>query len=216
MKIIITNLLVITYAFSQYDIYDLDHYKFNQDTVDATYSSDMLKSLIIPGWGQLSKNDPMWKPLLFFGIELFAINSVLQFREKSQSIRFEFENYADNHWSLNRWYNNTKIIFPNKWNEIIIGTHKLGLVIDGNYYYTDNLENLVREYSWLDILVVRDRDFYENIGKYDQFVGGWDDEYDDPFDSEGNWYTQKKGNVESIILTKRKNYYRNLRLLLFL
>ena len=53
MKIIITNLLVITYAFSQYDIYDLDHYKFNQDTVDATYSSDMMKSLIIPGWGQL-------------------------------------------------------------------------------------------------------------------------------------------------------------------
>ena len=39
----------------------------------------------------------------------------------------------------------------------------------------------------------------------------WDDEYDDPFDSEGNWYSQKKGNVESIILTKRKNYYINIK-----
>ena len=211
MKIIVTNLLLITALFSQYDIYDLGHYQFKQDTAETAYSSDMLKSLIIPGWGQLSKNDPMWKPLLFFGIELLAINSTLEYRKKSESIRFDFENFADNHWSLNRWYNNTKIIFPNKWNEIIIGTHKLGLVIDGNYYYTDNLESLVQQYSWSDILVVRDRDFYENIGKYDQFVGGWDDEYDDPFDSEGNWYSQKKGNVESIILTKRKNYYRNLR-----
>ena len=59
--------------------------------------------------------------------------------------------------------------------------------------------------------MVRDIDFYENIGKYDQFVGGWDDEYDNPFDGVVNWYTQKKGSVESVILTKRKNYYRNLR-----
>ncbi len=164
MKIIVTNLLLIATVFSQYDIYDLDHYQFKQDTAETAYSSDMLKSLIIPGWGQLSKNDPMWKPLLFFGIELLAINSTLEYRKKSESIRFDFENFADNHWSLNRWYNNTKIIFPNKWNEIIIGTHKLGLVIDGNYYYTDNLESLVQQYSWSDILVVRDRDFYENIG----------------------------------------------------
>ena len=42
-------------------------------------------------------------------------------------------------------------------------------------------------------------------------MGGWDDEYDNPFDGVGNWYTQKKGSVESVILTKRKNYYRNLR-----
>ena len=36
-------------------------------------------------------------------------------------------------------------------------------------------------------------------------------EYDDPFDTNGNWFTEEKGNVESIILTKRKDYYRSLR-----
>jgi hypothetical protein len=73
------------------------------------------------------------------------------------------------------------------------------------------LAELVNNYGWSEIAVIRDRDFYENIGKYDQFVGGWDDEYDDPFDTNGNWFTEKKGNVESIMLTKRKDYYRSLR-----
>ena len=83
--------------------------------------------------------------------------------------------------------------------------------INDNYYYTDQLNDLIKIYDWNNIYVIRDRDFYENIGKYDQFVGGWDDEYDDPFDNKGNWYTQQKGKVESIILTKNKNYYRDLR-----
>ena len=83
--------------------------------------------------------------------------------------------------------------------------------INGNYYFSDKLTDLIKSYTWTEITVIRDRNFYENIGKYDQFVGGWDDVYDDPFDSEGSWYTIKKGNVESIILTEQKNHYRSLR-----
>ena len=58
---------------------------------------------------------------------------------------------------------------------------------------------MLEKHQWSNIKVIRDRDFYENIGKYDQFVGGWDDPYDDPFDQKGKWYTFKKGNYESII-----------------
>ena len=211
MKQILLNLFLISSLLSQYNAYDLNHYDYSRDSLETELSTSMLKSFIIPGWGQLSNKDPLWKPFIFFGIEVLTIGSAIHYTKTSEIIRNDFENYADDHWRLNLWYDNTKIIFPDRWNEIIIGTHKIGLQIDGKYYFSDNLESLVQQYDWSQIFVVRDRDFYENIGKYDQFVGGWDDEYDNPFDGVGNWYTQKKGSVESVILTKRKNYYRNLR-----
>ena len=58
-------------------------------------------------------------------------------------------------------------------------------MINGDYYYTDQLVDLKGKYLWNDILVIRDRDFYENIGKYDQFVGGWSD-------VSTNWYWEEK------------------------
>ena len=51
-----------------------------------------------------------------------------------------------------------------------------------------------------DIVVVRDRHFYENIGKYDQFVGGWNDAAD-------AWYWEEKDvgdSIEIVIKTPMK------------
>ncbi len=209
-----TQLIVIstlTIVFSQYNVYDINNYNYFQDSIRVNSPAPMFKSFILPGWGQLSKKDPKWKSILFFGVEIITVGSNLHYSKKSNDFKNNFENHADMHWDLKRWYENTKVIFPDRWSDIIIGTHKLGLKIDGDYFNTNTLESLTKQYSWSEIQVVRDRDFYENIGKYDQFVGGWDDKFDDPFDSEGNWFTVKKGNVESIILTKKKNHYRDLR-----
>ena len=196
--------------YSQFDVYNLKNYNYMQDSLRINTSAP-IKSFIIPGWGQLAKKDPLWKPILFFGIESMAIGSNIYFTEKSDNFKVDFENYADLHWDLERWFENTKIIFPSNWRDIIIGTHKLGLKINGNYFNTNALEALSKKHSWSDIQVVRDRDFYENIGKYDQFVGGWSDDFDNPFDTEGNWFSEKKGDVESVILTKKKNFYRDMR-----
>ena len=211
MKILLLIIFIFSKVFCQYDVYNLNNYNYLQDSLKVNKSIPMLKSFLLPGWGQLSKKDPLWKPILFFGIESIAIATNYHHTKKSNDFRDDFENYADLHWDLELWYENTKMIFPDRWSDIIIGTHKLGLKINGNYFYSSDLENLSKQYSWSDIKVLRDRDFYENIGKYDQFVGGWDDEFDDPFDDEGNWYSQKKEGVESVILTKKKNYYRDLR-----
>ena len=211
MKALISTIFTLSIALCQYDVYNINNYNYFQDSVRVNTSTPMLKSFILPGWGQLSKNDPLWKPILFFSMESIAISSHFHFIKKSDVFRNDFETYADLHWDLKRWYENTKIIFPDRWSDIIIGTHKLGLKINGEYFNTNKLEILSKQYQWSDIQVVRDRDFYENIGKYDQFVGGWDDDFDNPFDSKGNWYSEKKGDVESVILTKKKNYYRNLR-----
>ena len=205
-------LIIFSISFGQFNKYDLENYPIQRSEIEMPVPAKaMFKSFILPGWGQVQNEDPLWKPLLFAGVEVLGIFSSFHYEKRAENIRLDFEAYGDNHWALERWYTNTQKIFPDRWKEIIVGTHKLGLKIAGNYYHTDRLAELVNNHGWSEIAVIRDRDFYENIGKYDQFVGGWDDEYDDPFDTNGNWFTEEKGNVESIILTKRKDYYRSLR-----
>jgi hypothetical protein len=211
MKVQLIAISTLSIVFSQYNVFDINNYNYFQDSIRVSSPVPMFKSFILPGWGQLSKKDSKWKSFVFFGVEIITAGSNLHYSKKSNDFKNSFENHADMHWDLKRWYENTKLIFPDRWSDIIIGTHKLGLKINGDYFNTNSLESLAKQYAWSDIQVVRDRDFYENIGKYDQFVGGWDDKFDDPFDGEGNWYTVKKGNVESVILTKKKNHYRDLR-----
>ena len=212
MKFLITLFLLQKLIFAQYDYYDIKNYVLKKDSLFLPLPAKaMFKSLLIPGWGQAQNNDYWWKSALLAAVDVLGIFSSIKLTNEAENIRRDFERYGDDHWTLERWYNNTRLIFPNSWKNILIGTHNLSLNINGNYYFTDELNDLIETHGWNAISVIRDRDFYENIGKYDQFVGGWDDEYDNPYDSKGNWYTIKKGNVESIILTKNKNYYRDLR-----
>ena len=211
IKILLFNIF-LSIGLAQFNPYDLNNYTVQRDTVGIPLATKaMFKSLFIPGWGQIQNKDSWWKAIIFAGVETLGIISAVNFENKAETIRRDFEAFGDKHWELERWYKNTQKIFPDSWQNTIIGTHKLGLKINGNYYFSDKLTDLIKLYTWTEITVIRDRNFYENIGKYDQFVGGWDDVYDDPFDSEGSWYTIKKGNVESIILTEQKNHYRNLR-----
>ena len=212
MRLLIILLFFQTLSFAQYNLYSINNYSIKQDSLlQPLPTKAMFKSLLIPGWGQYQNKDDIWKTVAFISVEIAGIISSIQLTNKAENIRHDFEKYGDDHWTLERWYNNSRLIFPNNWKNILIGTHKLSLNINGNYYFTDELSNLIEIYRWNDISVIRDRDFYENIGKYDQFVGGWDDKYDNPFDGKGNWYTIQKENVESIILTKNKNYYLDLR-----
>ncbi|MFQ6674100.1 MAG: hypothetical protein ACE5GH_04870, partial [Fidelibacterota bacterium] len=66
---------------------------------------------------------------------------------------------------------------------------------------------------WIDgAQVVRNGEFYENIGKYDQFVAGWDDLYDEN-GKEGWWEEQKSvgDSVEVLVMTERRNRYLDMR-----
>ncbi|MBC8344921.1 MAG: hypothetical protein ISR82_02325 [Candidatus Marinimicrobia bacterium] len=212
MRFTILCLLFLSNGTAQYDLYNKANFPVQRDSIGLPLPvKAMFKSLIIPGWGQLQNKDPWWKPVLFAGVETLGWVSSNRYSNRAEDIRRDFESYGDIHWEIERWYTQTKTIFPDMWENIIIGTHKMGLKINGDYYHTDELTDLLVYHSWSEISVIRDRDFYENIGKYDQFVGGWDDAYDDPFDTVGNWWTVQKGSVESIILTKQKDYYRDLR-----
>ena len=101
----------------------------------------------------------------------------------------------------------------------INGTHKLTLVLSGslavqygNYVSSDSLENNAHWVYTNEVSVLRDRDFYENIGKYDQFVGGWIDCYG--LANNQLWFEVEKDvgdSTEIIISTPNKENYVNQR-----
>ena len=171
----------------------------------------MLYSLILPGVGQWYNKSPAWKIGLFAGIEAASIFSRLQWRKKAEDIRLKYEIFADDNWDLETWISNTLNTPLGNYADVHInGTHKLILVLSGslaeqygNYVSSDSLENNVHWVYTGEVNVLRDRDFYENIGKYDQFVGGWEDVRSDWF-----WDEKKlEDSTELVIKTPMKVDY---------
>ena len=205
----------------------------------------LLRSLIIPGWGQLDNKSPWWKPVLFAGVEIAGIAGWYKWNKKAEKLRLDYENFADEHWSLYSWITNTIILqdllsdslasLGYNWDPDvqIIGTHHLNIIYDKKMYSSDcfgiadysstqcyfsGYENYTPSLfnSWIDtffvnnpdsISVISNRDYYENVGKYDQFVAGWEGILDN--------YIIKYKNVgdstEIIISSPLKNDYLNQR-----
>lgn len=172
----------------------------------------MLYSLVLPGAGQYYNKSPLWKSALFAGMELAGLAAWWSWKSKAEDIRLEYEQFGTDHWSLSDWYTNTQLIFPDNYSSMFSGTHKIMLIAGDEYFSSEFLDSLWGVYGdWSQIDFIRDRDFFENIGKYDQFVGGWDDCYDG---STQLWYEEEKDvgdSTEVIKLTPNKDHYRDLR-----
>ena len=202
----------------------------------------LLRSLVFPGWGQMYNKSPWWKTALFAGIEVAGIVGIVQLNKKAENLRLDFEAFADEHWNFSRWIRNTPLTkshwtsdlnIPDVWNYngvdttmydvIIDGTHSLSVLFQEQLYstpcfndtshYCDPLYNY--EDELLDFMqVVRDLHFYENIGKYDQFVGGWDDLGNAANDSTQGWWIKEKrteDGTEILIMTRNKDKYLDMR-----
>ena len=200
------------------------------DSTAADYpGKPLLMSLLVPGLGQLSNKEPLWKPSLFFGTEILSVAGFIYANRKAEDIRVDYQNFANQNWSLQNWYNFTQLIGIEKFShngkaitnsmfdamKDYTGTHHITIHLKGavknalntEFLSSDSLGLLavylgVSEYSDL-IGTVNDRHFYENIGKYDQFVGGWSDARTD-------WYYEEKDvgdSIEIIIKTPKKQLY---------
>ena len=188
-----------------------------QDQKTVYPGKPLLMSLVLPGAGQYYNKAPAWKTALFFGMELASILAWNNFKNKAESIRKEYQNFADENWSLENWvYNRFNPVSP-EWGSIpalssLTGTHDLRLVVSGDLANDLNIsghissDSLEKHPEWFysgDVTAVRDRHFYENIGKYDQFVGGWGDARD-------GWYEFEKNvgdSTEMVIKTPYKEDY---------
>ena len=212
-------------TFSFYD--NGGHLFFTDDTtaeVDSTVvpvvnypAKPMLYSLLIPGLGQYKNGDPLWKSAVFVGIEVGSIVAAMPWNKRAEDIRKEYELYGDEHWSLRDWVENTQI------NPItgliqyadfkLDGTHDLDLHLSGSleeeFGEFISSDSLAAHPEWVftdEVTILQDQHFYENIGKYDQFVGGWDDI--------DQWYIKEKtveDTVETILMTPNKKGYNDER-----
>ncbi len=173
----------------------------------------MLYSLLLPGLGQYKNGDPLWKSAIFVGVELASIAGWVQWSKQAEDIRNQYEQFGDSHWTLKSWVENTllnPITGLVQYDDFQLdGTHKLSLHLSGilaeNYGEFVSSDSLVSHPEWIysdDLTLSKDQHFYENIGKYDQFVGGWDDIE--------QWYVKEKtveDTIEIILMTPNKNDY---------
>jgi len=190
--------------------------------LDENYpGKPLIMSLILPGSGQFYNKAPLWKTLSFFGVELGALLMWRNSINTANRIKKEYQEFADVNWDVDTWvynrFNPTTIQNEEmSWTNFaalnkLTGTHHINLILSGALANELNLnevssDSLEMNPDWIgtdEIQVVRDRHFYENIGKYDQFLGGWSD-------AREAWYWEEKDvgdSIEVIIKTPKKKSY---------
>ena len=160
----------------------------------------MLYSAILPGSGEYSMGYTN-RGYLFLGIEAIAVGTWYIFNQKGLDTQDKYRAYADEHWSLDRWFydyskwegttadsifiNFDADYYPKIWDD----SHHLNFSVNGNYFSSNSVEfeDFYDDYALSDSLmavnffndnniqVEKDHHYYENIGKYDHFYAGWED-----------------------------------------
>ena len=193
---------------------------------DSTFypGKPLLLSLVVPGLGQVYNKEPLWKPGVFIATEIVSITSIMYANKKADEIRMDYQKFADENWNVKDWWNFTQSgpeVIDNKGLDFTdnklkamrdyVGTHHLTIHLKGDLVNLFNTEFLTSDSLSIlsgyldsdDLSMVKDRHYYENIGKYDQFVGGWSD-------VSTSWYWEEKDvgdSTEIVIKTPMKQSY---------
>lgn len=157
----------------------------------------MVLSLAVPGAGQLYVGQPK-RTVLFIGMEILSIWAWNNYAQQGKDATKDFEAYADEYWSFWRWLNTYQDYRTDPWGtepgQIYVGpgTDKLGhplefyIDIDGDgnleIYNTKDHSSVLEPYLSTDpvirdtiVFIARNHEYYENIGKYNQFFSGWEE-----------------------------------------
>lgn len=136
-----------------------------------------LMSAAVPGAGQFYVGEKWWAAG-FLGVEALGWGLWYNRKTYGEDMEDEYKQFADNKWNfgawLEKWANNPGA-FGESHEINVVRLNQQGDIIDGSLmevsdtFYVDYAEDPDR------YMVVKDRDYYENIGKYDQFVAGWQD-----------------------------------------
>jgi len=141
-----------------------------------------LMSLVLPGAGELYVGSKI-KAVIFAGTEAALWTMYYSYTKKGNNLIKKYKKFADEHWDLKRWYlwglENELTGLRNTLNE----SHFIWILNrENNKEYIaidDSLDKYLPE--WEQLIVddkfspVKTDEYYENIGKYDQFASGWDD-----------------------------------------
>lgn len=116
---------------------------------DKSLPLGIILSLAIPGAGEVYSGRVKWG-LMFLGIEALGWTAYFRYEAKGDDIDAEFRRYADQHWDAGTY---------RQWIEDYKTSHG-GQVPD---HFTHMLPD------------TKTQQYYEMIGKYDQFVNWWED-----------------------------------------
>ncbi len=137
-----------------------------------------LQSFLIPGWGQLYAKSSFWKPIAALGIEAATWAGNVSFRGKGHDLEDDYRAYADIHWDSSSYIDGLYEVFyshdqPPSVKDAWLDTTTY-LVIDED---NNAIPFSFSHHAWYkeDGSRVERDEFYENIGKYNQFNFGWDD-----------------------------------------
>ena len=228
-----TEHILGSYLISRFILFlSLSMVLFGQDSTKLVVEKDstfypgkpLLLSLVVPGLGQVYNKEPIWKPGIFIATEIVSITSIMYANKKADEIRMDYQKFADENWNVKDWWNftqsgpevieNNGLYFTdNKLKAMrdYVGTHHLTIHLKGDlvnlfnteFLTSDSLSILSGHLDSDDLSMVKDRHYYENIGKYDQFVGGWTD-------VSTSWYWEEKDvgdSTEIVIKTPMKQSY---------
>ena len=140
--------------YSLSDTTDQSNRKETQEDEPVYPARSLVRSLIVPGWGQMYNKSPWWKTVLFLGVEVAALSSWRNWHQKAEDIRLDYELFADSNWTLSNWITNTTELQGKVYEELedlgytwdpdvhIIGTHGLDIVYASQIYSSDCLYDL--------------------------------------------------------------------------
>lgn len=128
----------------------------------------ILLSALVPGAGEMYMGYEKRGAVLMLA-EATAWIGYAYKNQQGLNTRSDYEHYADVHWDMNRWIQDHPAVYPNWTPDYTLAD----LEQEGRDSYSGNG-------AWPGYIpwVPRSQDkqhYYENIGKYDWYVSGWDD-----------------------------------------
>jgi hypothetical protein len=133
-----------------------DVYGFKGKSVKRAF----VYSLIIPGAGEFYANSKI-KAVLFFGMDVALWSLYFNYHKKGTNKEDEYRRFADQHW------------IEDDYREWLIDSLHIDSGSDQDSFWNKK----ETRYDWLShhLPNKKDQQYYEMIGKYDQFKFGWDD-----------------------------------------
>jgi len=129
----------------------------------------ILASAVLPGMGELycyrSSRDPwtLARVPVFLAVEGYLWYSYVDNKDTGKDYKAQYEAFADAHWSLDKFLHDHPCC-----------NGGVGDSCDSWQYYNENCKNDYNYFYYTPVEEDRE-EYYENIGKYDAFVFGWDD-----------------------------------------
>jgi hypothetical protein len=162
------------YALTQSDSLEkpkvnMDVYSFKQKSTKRGF----LYSLLLPGAGEFYAGSKL-KAALFFGMEAAFWTGYFSYHKKGKDKEDEFIDYANAHWDVYAYSESLLTHYAGFGKDSVTN-----IVIDTpGIFYASPTDSIVISHSmYLELgpNLDKDQQYYETIGKYDQFRFGWDD-----------------------------------------